>query len=256
MISSRAIAFDDQAKDFLDNIELKRVLADIRRRLKRKLDILGFDACLMSMAEVAYQIRDSVCLTCGSEEEEPNEGWPYNRILKALTARPSMAPLDLAKVVVNQYLASYGPNDGVTLAAANLAGIGVLAKAVHGLGRVLVPLLKDGRVRNVIIAVRSQVQEYTPPYDEYCDLADLCELLVRRVDDPRLERACGALRAALSEVVIADGAKGIKVAHSHGISIYYPKKTMSPLYTTLDFAKRDGWATFVDAYTRSLSRRS
>jgi hypothetical protein len=255
MVSSRAIAFDDQAKDFLDNIELKRVLTDIRRRLQRKIDLLGFDACLMSMVEVAYQIRDSVSLICGSEEEEPNDGWPYDTILKALAARPSMAPPELARLIVGRYLASYKPRDGVTLAAANLAGIGALADAVNRLGSVLAPLLKDGRVRGAIMALRSQVQEYTAPYDQYCDLADLCDLLVRRVDDPGLERACRAVRAALGKVIIAAGAKGTNVAHSHGISIYFPKKTVSRLYPTLDFAKRGGWAAFVDAYTRSVSRR-
>ena len=124
MLSSRAIAFDDQAQDFLDNIELKRVLADIRRALKQKIDVLGFDACLMSMVEVAYQLRDSVGLICGSEEEEPNEGWPYDTILAALAAKPAMAPPDLAKLIVKRYMASYRPSDSVTLAATTLSAIG------------------------------------------------------------------------------------------------------------------------------------
>ena len=59
----RAIAFDDTSKDFLDNIETKKVLAAVTKDLGRPIDILGMDACLMSMAEVAYQIRDSVLVT-------------------------------------------------------------------------------------------------------------------------------------------------------------------------------------------------
>jgi hypothetical protein len=256
MVASRAIAFDDQAKDFLDSIELKRVLAEARRRLKGKIDILGFDACLMSMAEVAYQFRDSVSLTCGSEEEEPGDGWPYDTILKALTARPSMTPPQLAKLVVDRYLAAYEPRDGVTLSAANLAGIDPLASAIHRLGLALLSFMKDRRGRDAIVAVRSRVQEYSAPYDQYCDLGDLCELLVRRLNDAGVERNCGAVRAALGKTVIAAGAKGINVAHSHGMSVYFPKKRVSPQYATLDFAKRSGWATFIDAYVRSLSRRS
>ena len=49
---ARAILFDDNAKDFLDNQEMKQVLADTATLLGRKVDILGMDACLMSMAEV------------------------------------------------------------------------------------------------------------------------------------------------------------------------------------------------------------
>jgi Clostripain family len=255
MMSSRAIAFDDQAQDFLDNIELKRVLADVRRALKRKLDILGFDACLMSMVEVAYQIRDSVSVTCGSEEEEPNEGWPYATILKALAAKPSMAPRELAATVVKKYLASYTSDDGVTLAATDLAPMGALADAVNALGRVLTAALKDAPARDAIMAVRAQVQDYSPPYDQYCDLADLCDLLARRVQHPGLGSACEKVRAALEKVVIAAGAKGARVAHSRGISIYFPKKSVCRLYATLDFAKRGAWAKFIEDYTTSVGRR-
>ena len=55
-----AILLDDNAKDFLDNQEMKQVLANTAKLLGRKLDILGMDVCLMSMAEVGYQILNSV----------------------------------------------------------------------------------------------------------------------------------------------------------------------------------------------------
>lgn len=255
LLSSRAIAFDDQAKDFLDNIELKGVLAQIRRTLKRKIDILGFDACLMSMVEVAYQIRDSVDLTCGSEEEEPNEGWPYSTILRALADKPSMAPAALAEVVVKKYMASYKPDDGVTFAATDLSAISSLAGAVNTLGRVLAAALGEASTRNALIALRAQVQEYSAPYDQYCDLADLCTLLGRRVEHPGLKRACESVRAVLDRIVIATGAKGAGVAHSHGISIYFPKKVVSPLYSTLDFSRRGAWASFINDYTGSVIGR-
>src|SRR5262249_21705531 len=210
MVSSRAIAFDDQAQDFLDNLELKRVLADIRRGLGRRIDVLGFDACLMSMVEVAYQLRDSVSFICGSEEEEPGEGWPYDTILKALTARPSMTPAERAKLIVSRYMASYQPRDRVTLSASSLGSIGPLADAVNRLGRALLPLTRDGRARPAIIALRSQVQEYTAPYDEYCELGDLCDLLARRVKEHCLEQAGRAVRDAAWRDVIATGANGSK----------------------------------------------
>lgn len=47
---ARAILLDDDAKGFLDNAEMKKVLADTEKLLKRKLDVLSMEACLMSMA--------------------------------------------------------------------------------------------------------------------------------------------------------------------------------------------------------------
>ncbi len=57
-LSFRAIALDDTARDFLDNIELKRVFTSLKRKTRRKIDVIGFDACLMNMVEIAYQLKD------------------------------------------------------------------------------------------------------------------------------------------------------------------------------------------------------
>ena len=48
---SAALAYDDSARDF-DNLELAKVLAAVKAKLKRKVDLLGFDACLMNMLEI------------------------------------------------------------------------------------------------------------------------------------------------------------------------------------------------------------
>ena len=255
MVKKRAIAFDDQAKDFLDNLELKRVLADVRKTLKRKIDVVGFDACLMSMLEVSYQIRNEAAVTCGSEEEEPGEGWPYDTILKALAAKPAMTPRELAGTVVKRYLDSYKANDGVTQSATDLGAMDGLAEAVDALGRTLSGALGNGAARDAIVTVRAKVQDYTAPYDQYCDLGDLCELLAKGVQHPGLAAACDGVRAALRKAVIATGAKGTKVENSQGIAIYFPKKQVSKLYGTLDFAKGNAWAPFVQKYTDDLSKR-
>ena len=120
-VRQRGIAFDDQAQDFLDNMELKKVMTKIKKRLAQKIDILGMDACLMSMAEVAYQMRDVADYSVGSEESEPGDGWPYDRILKALAANPAMTPEELSKTIVTHYLASYKASDNVTQSAMRLA---------------------------------------------------------------------------------------------------------------------------------------
>ena len=255
MVRTRAIAFDDQAKDFLDNLELKRVLTAIRKRIKRKIDVVGFDACLMSMLEVSFQIRNEAAVTCGSEEEEPGEGWPYDTILKALAVKPSMTSRQLAGIVVKRYLDSYKANDGVTQSATDLGAVGRLADAVDALGRVLSRAVANEATRDAIVTIRAKVQEYTAPYDQYCDLGDLCSLLAKRVRQPGLSAACDGVRAALKKAVIATGAKGTNVENSQGIAIYFPKKEVSKLYGTLDFAKGNAWAPFIEKYTASLSKR-
>lgn len=253
-VKQRAIAFDDQAQDFLDNIELKKVMTAIKKKLTRKIDILGMDACLMSMAEVAYQMRDVADYSVGSEETEPGEGWPYDRILKALAAKPAMTPEELSKTIVTQYLASYKSSENVTQSAVKLAGLKTLATAVDGLAKALKGILADAASRTALINARAQVQEYSRPYDDYCDLIDLCDLIAKGVATPAVKTACAAVKDAAAAAIVATGYKGPAVDNSRGISIYFPKRKLSPLYKTLDFTKKNAWDEFLVAYLAGLGR--
>jgi len=242
---TRAIAFDDQAQDFLDNAELEAVLAKAKRATGRKIDILGMDACLMSMAEVAYQVRGAVDLVVGSQETEPGEGWPYDRILKALVAKPAMSPKELARVIVRQYLGSYRANEGVTQAATDLAGMAALASAVDALAKALSAELATPGARGAILEARDAAQEYSAPYDDYCDLSDVCTLISQRVRRTAVTSACADVQSALRACVFEAGAKGRAVASSHGLSIYFPKRKISPLYAGLDFVRATAWRKFL-----------
>ena len=253
-VKQRAIAFDDQAQDFLDNIELKKVMASIKRKLKRKIDILGMDACLMSMLEVSYQMRDVAEFSVGSEETEPGEGWPYDRILAALAAKPDMSPEELSKTIVSQYLASYKSADCVTQSAVKLSDLKPLASAVNGLAKALKKILTNSASRTALINARAQVQEYSRPYDDYCDLLDLCSLLEANLTAPKILSACDEVKQAAAAAIIASGYKGSAVNNSRGISIYFPKRKLSPLYKTLDFTKQSLWDEFLVAYLASLGR--
>jgi len=253
-VKQRGIAFDDQAQDFLDNIELKKVMTKIKKGLKRKIDILGMDACLMSMAEVAYQMRDVADYSVGSEETEPGDGWPYDRILKALAAKPAMTPEELSKTIVTQYLASYKTNENVTQSAVKLSALKPLATAVDGLAKALKGILSDSASRTALINARAQVQEYSRPYDDYCDLIDLCDLIAKGVASPAVKTACPPVKEAAADAIVATGYKGPAVDNSRGISIYFPKRKLSPLYKTLDFTKKRAWDEFLVAYLAGLGR--
>ena len=112
--------------------ELKYALNSITS----KIDIIGFDACLMGMIEVAYSLRDSnISTMVASELTEPSEGWPYKNILLDLIENPNWNSTQLASAIVKQYNEEY--NDQ-TLSAVSLSQINTLVNSINNLGHALV----------------------------------------------------------------------------------------------------------------------
>ncbi len=101
----------------------------------QQLDLVGFDACLMGMVEVAYEIREHATVMVGSERSEPNDGWPYDTLLADLVADPSMSTADLGSTIVSRYHQSYTDND--TQSAIDLASMDALVSKIDLLAQTL-----------------------------------------------------------------------------------------------------------------------
>src|SRR6185369_1332203 len=131
---ARGIAYDESAGDCLDNLELKRVMARAHALLRRPVDLVGMDACLMTMIEVAYQLREHARILVGSETLEPGPGWPHDTILGDLTRGPSMTPGELGAVIVQRYIEAYeGTGEDATQSAIDLTKLDDLVEAVDQL---------------------------------------------------------------------------------------------------------------------------
>ncbi|TAN41790.1 MAG: peptidase C11 [Nitrospirae bacterium] len=254
-LTTRAIAFDDDSRDFLDNIELKNVFSSVTAKLGRKIDVIGLDACLMNMVEVQYQLKDAALFCTGSEEVEPGDGWPYDKILTALAAKPSMTPEEVSKMIVDKYIKSYKAADGVTQSACNMTRAHQVGVAIDGLAKALLDGLSSSGVRMSVVQARSQAQAYYTP--QYVDLADLCGLLGGNSTTREIRAASAAVVDSLfNGMVVKSGHKGEAVKNSHGLSIYFPTKKISPLYCGLDFAQKTAWGSFLSEYVGMAGRRS
>jgi hypothetical protein len=253
-LTTRAIAFDDSAKDFLDNVEMKQVCEAVTKKLGRRIDIVGMDAWLMNMIEVHYQVKDHALFCVGSEQVEPGDGWPYDAVLATLAAKPAMAPRDLAGLIVDKYLKSYSASDGVTQSACDIGRAHDVAAAVDSLARVLTDSLSREAVRMALIETRGRVQSFSTA--DYVDLADLCLLLMQYSGMKEIRNASQKVIDVLMKkgMVVKSGYKGAGMKHSHGLSIYFPTKKVSPLYGRLDFAKQTKWAAFLKAYLGKMKR--
>jgi Clostripain family len=120
------------------------VVAHAHRVLGRPLDIVGLDASLMTMLEVAYQLRDHVRILVGSQELEAGAGWPYSMVFGDLVARPAMTPAKLGATIVRRYAEFYG-TDGpdITQSAIDLGKLDDLVTVVDVLAGTLLAALPD-----------------------------------------------------------------------------------------------------------------
>jgi hypothetical protein len=240
-VADRGIAYDDTSRDFLDNAELKRVLLDVTRRAGRRIDLLGFDACLMNMIEIAYQLRTTVRYIAGSEQVEPGDGWPYDRVLSALAERPSMSPHEVGSAVVREYLASYAGEE-VTQSLLDVDKATRCADAVDALAAALLAVLDDAAEYGALSRAFNRAQRFE--IADFADLASLCEEIGVALSSPEVQRAAAAVVGAIegrNGLVAAEAHAGHRNARARGVSIYAPRRRPAATYAKLDFARQTKW---------------
>ena len=229
-IEEIAVAFDDSAKDFLDNIELQKALdVDI------KIDVLGFDACLMGMFEVAYQLRYQTDVFVGSQYIEPASGWDYPRILEEL---------DLAKNAHNmgetlvQFYGDYYERESydVTQSAFKMEALEEVAKHLDIFSKVLrdnVESKKDLKYTFLSSQMFGQ--------SEYIDLVDFVKKVKSRLKLKAVECSANRLLRALEQMIIANHTLGYRMRDANGVSIYFPSERRPfKMYEKLDFSMEHG----------------
>ena len=251
--NERAICSDDGSGHSLDTIELGQVMAGATAKLGRKIDLLGMDACLMSSFEVAYELRDHARFFVASEENEPNTGWPYDRILAALTAQPGMDADALAKRIVHDYIASYqqsGNGVDVTQCALDLSLADELGEPLKALAVALIEHL-PAAASDIWGAQRRAAHFWQ---NTLWDAAHFCLELENRSSLGPVRAAAAELRSALvpgdGRPLVAEGHRGNKVEHCGGLSLYLvpPLIRISPYYRELAFAHDHRWLEMLEGY--------
>ncbi|MEK6225569.1 MAG: clostripain-related cysteine peptidase [Chloroflexota bacterium] len=255
---SRAVAIDTGSHDYLDNQELKHALTKGFGPMA-KADILGCDACLMNMLEIAYEVRTTTPYMVGSEQSEPNAGWPYAAIFKKLAAKPDMAPADLAKTIAVEYGAWYkqhGTQDdgSATQSALDLSKLKNVVQAVDDLARALMAELPA--VAGAVSVAKTGTQKFE--YPEYIDLGSFAKQLEKKLpaDSKAKAPAAAVLKAVGSDgsgFVMANTTWGNAVRGATGVSIYFPQpEEYSPDYDSLELSRDGKWMPFLKAFNKAV----
>jgi hypothetical protein len=192
----------------------------------QKVNVIGFDACLMSMMETAYAMRNSASVMVGSEELEPGTGWNYKRILTKLSAKPDVESDVLGRIIVDSYKENYEDSDTrTTLSAIDLSKIDTLAVSVSAMSDVLINKL-DAELENIKIA-RSNCRNYGARYGLHgIDLGRFSDQLSAVTTDNDVRDSIKIVRDNLAAAVIHNyigRSRGDEHKFgSNGLAIYFP----------------------------------
>lgn len=239
--------------------DIREAFAKAEEKTGKKPDILAFDACLMSQAEVAYELKDAASYLIGSEEVVGGDGYPYRKILPRIDEaleKGKSDPRDIASIFIEEG-EKVNESSTFTLSAIDLKRIDNLVNAADNLAKHILEGKADlEAVRESLKGTQHYSVNSAPmePYIDYRDLWDLADKMEKnpKITNKTIKNDLKNLKKAVEKAVVKEEHKKDEdYEGSHGISIYAPRrqKTVSiPLmkeYEKTMMAKESNWDEFI-----------
>ena len=270
----------DPSYDYLTMNELDYAFSQILYGATlTKLDLIGFDACLMSQLDVFTVTAPYANFAVASEETEPATGWAYTAFLQKLVDNSAMDGREMAANIVDTYLEQDQRilNDGArarlmqgnteitaqdiidyllptaTLTAVDLAYIPEITTALNEFAQYM-----TGVDQVHVASARNYATSFTSPFGKdtvpsFIDLVNFSYILENEVGGAADNAAGTKLREAISKAIVRNKA-GSEQAGAQGISIYFPNSVMYTdmyggydVYTTINnrFMNDSLWDEFL-----------
>ncbi len=242
---------------YMTTAQLGSALSQIRTVLGRNVDMVGNDACRMTL-EIMDELQPYADYFVGSEKDEPLAGWPYDTFLAAVAAAPLMTPVQVGSWLTTAYVASYVGTSpySVTLSLVSSVALPSLASTFADFVAELnasLPLLQSQ-----VLAARLATERYERNSlaggDEF-DLFHFSENVAAASGNPRLAALARDLQGAIVSAVLANAVwdnpvatNGVRAAHAHGLSIWFPDIPTDPAYRSLSLSRATGWDGFLWTY--------
>lgn len=264
----RGICFDETNYNYLDDNKLIRSFKRIRKeRGGKKIDIVGFDACLMAMTGTAALCNMLSNWMFASQEVVLGPGYNYELTLKPF-AEGLTDCKEIVKQVVAGYWATYGKiTEDYTQSAFDLNLFEELNKNIDQVAGLLIEGLHKQKKQSVKALIRACRNRHLCTYfDEpsYIDLFDFYTNLTKRINSVQLatedETIDYMTRLAnilingleLAKKFIIASVCGKNISRARGISIYFPEYRINNIhhnsYQYTYFAQNNNWPKFLKSY--------
>ena len=239
---------------FGDSMELAEFQAALEQGLDGagidRLDLIGFDACLMASYEVATAMQPYADRMIASEELEPGHGWDY-RAFQVLADDPSTDVDTLGTAIVDGFQAQAEANqtaDAITLSLLDLTQMPALDEAMTAFTQALIERGAD--IAPIVAKSQAETLSFGRNPDEALSshVTDL-RLLVSGIGVEALDLSdeTDAVEQAINDVVLYNVDSPATLGAS-GMTVYFP-----PTQALFDAAYNaapgtDVWGAFLASY--------
>ena len=196
--------------------DLEDGLRTAQEQTGKRIDVLGFDECLMASTEVAHQLTPYANYLVASEETEGGAGWQYDQALggakttnsnsrvlsgkvldyaaAALRSREPLTPESMAKGIVQ--MAEGHQRDLGTMSAINLDKMPAVTAAVDNFaGAVL-----EGKYTKADFA---PVAQKAQKFADFADMSHFVDLAGQKFGG-KVKEAADGIQAALADALVAN----------------------------------------------------
>ena len=226
---------------------------------EKKLEFLGFDACLMATVEMAVLAADYAHVLIASEDLEPGDGWDYH-FLSALNDRPNMCGICLGKIIVDTFMDFYGPNSDeiLTLSVVDLARVQPVMDAMGRLMAVAGHEIFQPDGFNFLAERRAVTKTFGEgsPRDNYADMVDIGDMALQLYD--LFPQEVDAVLCALKNCVMYN--RHNSNVELWGLSTFYiygGKSIGQESLGTYDALEMDGnYTAYLHEFFSALERRA
>ncbi len=216
-----------------------------------KLDMVGFDACLMATYEVASAMAPLADYLVASEEVEPGNGWDWSTLS---TPIGGITTEDLGSQILEGFTdESQAANENsTTLSVVDLNQLPTLDLALSDLARAMTDQARDqiGRVgyaRNQAIGFGKDPQ----PENDYFSV-DMGDLATSLVNLPGMEDSSQAVLDALDSVVV-EHLDGPVASKATGLAAYFPPSSNLHQAEYDMIGASPSWSQVLGAYYRNAN---
>lgn len=219
----------------------------------QKLDLIGFDACLMATYEVAKSMAPFANVMVASQELEPGHGWDW-KALEVITHNPSIEAAELGIEIANAYQSqatAFGTDIDITLSVIDLTKIDILDEAIRELSNsFLEASLEISPKLGLSVNNSLRFGKSPNPLDDsqMSDLGDFAATL--GLYEPSLLRDSNNLINAMADILI-NQVTGPATRSATGLSIYFPELGEYANEDYLEIPGLDNWVNLLSEYFSS-----